>query len=47
MSRNVAKYFTKADLPPRVIREAFHKVYHSDSMRLLNPTIAEETEDEE
>ena len=43
----MSKNFIRADYPPKVIRDAFDKVYHSDRMLLLNPIPKEEPTDEE
>ena len=44
--REMLKNFIRADYPPKVIRDAFHKVYHLDRMTLLNPPVIEANEDE-
>ena len=45
--RDMSKNFIRADYPPKVIREAFAKVYHLDRDQLFNPTDPVATEDEE
>ena len=43
----MSKNFIRADYPPKVIREAFAKVYHLDRDQLLNPTNPIVIEEEE
>ena len=45
--REMSKNFIRADYPPKVIREAFAKVYHLDREQLLNPIIPLDTEEED
>ena len=43
----MSKNFIRADYSPKVIREAFAKVYHLDREQLLNPIIPLDTEEED
>ena len=43
----MSKHFTRTDYPPKVIRDAFDKVYHLDREQLLNPINSIATNEEE
>ena len=45
--REMSKNFIRADYPPQVIRNAFDKVYHLDRHTLLNPTIIDDSAEED
>ena len=45
--REMSKNFIRADYPPQVIRSAFDKVYHLDRHTLLNPTIIDDSVEED